>query len=107
MSQKSKANENISFARLRFHARVQDHNQESKIKLRGLRGHLLHIVTFLVFIKQILSMVILYFNKIVLLISFRSVPMATEYIWNSSLFFSLVAIPSGSPPPVYSPVKRE
>ena len=37
----------MSFARLRFHSDVQGHNQGSKVHLRGLRGHLLHIVTFL------------------------------------------------------------
>ena len=46
----------MSCARLRFH--VQGHNQGSKVNLRGLRGHLLHTITFLVltcFTKHILS----------------------------------------------------
>ena len=42
----------MSFARVRFHAHVQDHNQGPKVSLRGLRGGghlLLHFVTFIVF----------------------------------------------------------
>ena len=37
----------MSFARLRFHAGVQGHNQGSKVNLRCFGGHLLQIVTFL------------------------------------------------------------
>ena len=49
----------MSFARLRFHALGQGHNQGSKISLRGLQGHLLHTVTFLV---SFLSLSVCYFE---------------------------------------------
>ena len=38
----------MSYARLRFNTHVQGHYQESKVSLRGLQGHLIHTVTFLV-----------------------------------------------------------
>ena len=41
----------MSCARLRLHAHVQSHRQGSEVSLRGLRGHLLHTVTFLVYFK--------------------------------------------------------
>ena len=34
----------------RFHAHVQSHNHKSEVSLRGLLGHLLHTVTFLVLV---------------------------------------------------------
>ena len=38
----------VTFARIRFH--VQGHGQGSKVNLRGLQGHLLYTVKFLVYI---------------------------------------------------------
>ena len=38
----------MSCARLRYHAHVQSHKQGSEVSLRGLRGHFLHTVIFLV-----------------------------------------------------------
>ena len=39
----------MSYVRLRFHSPVQSHNQGSEVRLRGFRGHLFHIVTFLIY----------------------------------------------------------
>ena len=46
----------MSFARLRFHAHFQSHNQGSEVSLRVLQGHLLHTVTFLVSIMLVFDM---------------------------------------------------